>query len=325
MKKALILGISGQDGAYLAELLLKEGYRVAGASRDAQMSSFRNLVRLGIRDRIEAHSVTLTDFRSVIEVLSRFEPDEVYNLAGQSSVGLSFHQPVETFMSLGVGVMNLLEAIRFLGRPIRLYNASSTECFGDTLDAPANEKTPFSPKSPYAVAKAAAHWLIANYREAYGLFTCSGILSNHESPLRPPRFVTRKIVSTALRIAQGSGETLTLGNIAVSRDFGWAPEYVTAMWRMLQLDAPEDFVIATGQSNTLERFVETAFAELGLDYRGHLTINPEFYRPSDILVSRADPGKALEKLGWRAQYKMADVIRFMLDHEKDANKGVNTP
>ncbi len=315
MKTALIFGISGQDGSYLARLLLEKGYAVVGTSRDAQMSSFANLKTLGVLGEVETHSASLNDFRSVLQILDRVRPDEVYNLAGQSSVGLSFDQPVETFFSIGVGVLNLLEAVRFMGRPIRLYNAASSECFGDTRGKPASAETPFSPRSPYAVAKAASFWEVANYREAYDLYACSGILFNHESPLRPARFVTRKIINAACRIARGSGEKLLLGNIDVERDWGWAPEYVEAMWRMLQRDAPEDFVIASGESNKLETFVETAFAVLGLDYRDHMESNPSLLRPSDILVSRADTSKAEAVLGWKAQSRMGDVIRMMIESE----------
>lgn len=220
MKKALICGVSGQDGAYLAKLLLDRGYEVCGTSRDAQMSSFGNLARLGIRDRVKLESMSLNDFRSVLQVLAKIEPDEVYNLAGQSSVGLSFEQPVETLESIATGTLNLLEAIRFTGGKIKLYNASSSECFGDTGGSAADENTPFRPRSPYAVAKATAFWEVANYREAYNLFACSGILFNHESSLRPERFVTQKIVSVVCRIAAGSSEKLHLGNISVQRGLG---------------------------------------------------------------------------------------------------------
>jgi len=240
MKRAFICGISGQDGAYLAQLLLNRGYRVAGSSRDAQISPFANLHRLNLRQEVEVESVALTDFRSVLQALIKVAPDEVYNLAGQSSVGLSFQQPVETMESIGIGTLNLLEAIRFLGKPIKFYNACSGECFGDIPQA-ANETTPFRPRGPYAVAKAAAFWEVANYREAYQIFACSGILFNHESPLRPARFVTKKIIGAACRIARGSREKLSLGNITIRRDWGWAPEYVEAMWLMLQQGQP-DFV-----------------------------------------------------------------------------------
>ncbi len=314
MKKALIFGVSGQDGAYLARLLLEKGYGVAGTSRDAQMSSFRNLAALGIRDQVSLHSVTLTDFRSVLAVLTQVEPDEIYHLAGQSSVGLSFEQPVETFLSIGVGTLNLLEAVRFLGIPARLYNASSSECFGDTGGEPATETTPFSPRSPYAVAKAAAHFEVANYREAYALFACSGILFNHESPLRPQRFVTQKIAATACRIAGGSGERLRLGNIDVARDWGYAPEYVGAMWAMLQQDTPEDYVIATGETITLREFTAHVFAAAGLDWRDHVDVDPTLFRPADIAVSRANPAKAEYRLGWKATLRPPDVAKAMVAH-----------
>src|SRR3990167_3733117 len=232
-RTALICGISGQDGAYLARLLLDRGYRVAGTSRDEQMSGFRNLDRLGIRGKVEVASMAINDFRSVLQVLARFKPDEIYNLAGQSSVGLSFEQPVETLESISVGTLNILEGIRFLNPEIRLYNASSSECFGDTGGTPASEDTPFRPRSPYAVAKATAFWEVANYREAYGLYACSGILFNHESPLRPEGLVPPKITPEACRIAAGQQEKLRLGNISIRRDWGWAPEDVDAMWRLL--------------------------------------------------------------------------------------------
>lgn len=313
MKKALICGVSGQDGAYLAQLLLNKGYIVCGTSRDAQMSSFQNLVRLGIRERVKLESVTLTDFRSVLQVLTKIQPDEVYNLAGQSSVGLSFEQPVETLESIATGTLNLLEAIRFIGAPIKLYNAGSSECFGNTGEIAADETTPFRPRSPYAAAKAAAFWEVANYREAYGLFACSGILYNHESPLRPERFVTQKIVSAACRIAQGSLEQLYLGDISVQRDWGWAPEYVEAMYLMLQQDEPDDYAIATGESHKLEDFVAAAFACVGLDWRDHVVIDASLLRPTDIAVGRGNPSKARQQLGWQAQYKMNDVVRMMVE------------
>jgi len=314
-KKALIIGVSGQDGSYLAQLLLEKGYKVIGASRDAMLSSFANLVRLGICDEVELKSVSLNDFRSVLQALSKSNPDEVYNLAGQSSVGLSFEMPVETFESISVGVLNLLEAIRFLEKPIRLYNASSSECFGDTDGCPANEITPFMPRSPYAVAKAAAFWQVANHREAYEMHACSGLLFNHESPLRPYRFVTRKIVKSACRIAAGKQKLLRLGNILVQRDLGWAPEYVEAMWLMLQQEQPDDYVIATGQTSSLQDFVEEVFSRLDMDWRDHVEHNPDLIRPTDIQSSFANPLKAKEKLGWEARYMMRDVARMMVEEE----------
>lgn len=311
MTKALICGISGQDGAYLAQLLLDKGYQVTGTSRDAQITPFANLLRLGIRDRIGLTSMVLTDFRSVLQTLARTEPDEVYNLAGQSSVGLSFEQPVETLESIATGTLNLLEAIRFLGRPIRLYNAGSSECFGDTGGQPADETTAFRPRSPYAVAKATAHWQVANYREAYGLFACTGILFNHESPLRPERFVTRKIIAAAGRIARGSNEKLRLGNLAIHRDWGWAPEYVEAMWRLLQREQPEDYVIATGVTHSLAEFVAAAFEAQGLDWRDHVEQDPSLLRPADIRYNAGNPAKANALLGWHAQHHMPEVVHLM--------------
>ncbi len=313
MKKALICGVSGQDGAYLAKLLLEKGYTVVGTSRDAQVSSFRNLLRLGIRDQIKYESLVPTDFRSVLQVISKTQPDEIYNLAGQTSVGLSFNQPVETLESIATGTLNFLEAIRFINAPIKFYNAGSSECFGDIGDRPADEETPFRPRSPYAVAKATAFWQVANYREAYNIFACSGILFNHESPLRPKRFVTQKIVSAASRIANGSQEKLHLGNISIKRDWGWAPEYVEAMYLMLQQEQPDDYVVATGQSYSLEDLVARAFSCVGLDWTDLVVTDPSLLRPTDLAVSKANPTKAKEKLGWEAKYKMPDVIKMMVE------------
>lgn len=318
-KKALICGISGQDGAYLAQLLLNKGYIVCGTSRDAQISSFQNLVRLGIRDQVKLESVALNDFRSVLQVLTKIQPDEVYNLAGQSSVGLSFEQPVETLESIATGTLNLLEAIRFTNQPIKLYNASSSECFGDTSQDAADETTPFRPRSPYAVAKAAAFWEVANYREAYSIFTCSGILFNHESPLRPERFVTQKIVAATYRIAKGSQEKLYLGDISVQRDWGWASEYVEAMYLMLQEEQPDDYVIATGESYKLEDFVAAAFNYIGLNWHEHVVTDASLLRPTDIAVGRANPAKAKEKLNWQAKHKMHDVVRMMIEDKRARN------
>ncbi|MEH2250275.1 GDP-mannose 4,6-dehydratase [Nostoc sp.] len=317
MKKALICGISGQDGAYLTQFLINKGYIVCGTSRDAQISSFRNLVNLGIKDQVKLESMALNDFRSVLQVLTKIQPDEIYNLAGQSSVALSFEQPVETLESIATGTLNLLEAIRFLDVPIKLYNAGSSECFGDTGKTAADETTPFRPRSPYAVAKATAFWEVANYREAYGLFACSGILFNHESPLRPERFVTQKIVAGACRIAQGSNEKLYLGNIQIQRDWGWAPEYVEAMYLMLQQEQPDDYVIATGESSSLEEFVAAAFASVNLDWRNHVVIDNSLLRPTDLAVGRGNPAKAKYKLGWQAKYKMQDVVQIMVKARLD--------
>jgi len=315
MSRALICGVTGQDGSYLAKLLLDKGYEVWGTSRDAQSVSLHKLHQLGIANRINMLSMAPTDFRSVISIIKNCAPDEIYFLAGQSSVGLSFEQPVETLESITTGALNLLEACRFLEREVRIYHAGSSECFGDIGDQPATEKTPFHPRSPYAVAKASAHWLMDNYREAYGMFTCSGILFNHESPLRPERFVTRKIVAAATRIAKGSGEVLRLGRLDVVRDWGWAPEYVEAMWLMLQQQKPDDFIIATGKSHSLQEFVETTFRMLDLDWEEHVAIEPSLCRPSDLAFSSASPRRAAEVLGWQAQLSMYDVIAKMLEWE----------
>jgi GDPmannose 4,6-dehydratase len=318
MRRALICGISGQDGAYLARFLLEKGYEVWGTSRDAQASAFGNLSHLGILGQVKTVSMAANDFRSVLQAISHSEPHEIYSLAGQSSVGLSFEQPAETLESIATGTLNLLEVIRFLGLPVRFYNAGSGECFGDISGLAADEGTFFQPRSPYAVAKATAHWLVANYRSAYGLFACNGILFNHESPLRPPRFVTRKIVQAAVRIAKGSHEKLILGDMGIQRDWGWSPEYVDAMWRMLQADSPEDFVIATGESNSLEDFVATAFSEVGLDWRQYVIQDPKLFRPTEIRHSRGHAEKARRMLGWEADMRMRDVVREMIRHEQEA-------
>jgi GDPmannose 4,6-dehydratase len=320
MKTALISGISGQDGSYLANLLLEKGYRVVGTSRDAQATSFGNLHRLGISDRIELRSMVPTDFESALQILDAVRPDEVYNLAGQSSVSLSFEKPVETVESIIQGTMNLLESIRVLGRHVKLFNASSSDCFGDTETFAADEETPFRPRSPYGVAKAAAHWAVANYRQAYGLHAANGILFNHESPLRPNRYVTKKIIAGVCRIKAGTQRKLELGTLTIERDWGWAPEYVEAMWRILQKEDAEDFVIATGVTSSLQQFVEAAFSQLDLDWRDHLQVGATPGRPTDIFHSRGNPAKARVKLGWQARFTMRDVVRMMLEAESSVLK-----
>ena len=314
MKKALIIGVSGQDGTYLAELLLDRGYEVHGTSRDHETSGFGNLSLLGIRDRVSLHSMSLGDFRSVLTVLQETRPDEIYNLGGQTSVGLSFSYPVETFESISVGTINILECLRLLKFPVRFYNAGSSEVFGNTAE-PADEEGHFKPRSPYATAKAAAHHAVANYREAYGLFACTGVLFNHESPLRPLRFVTRKIVSAAVRIAGGANERLRLGNLEIHRDWGWAPEYVDAMWRILQQEAPQDFVIATGRMHSLQNFVESVFCLLGLSMQDHVDLDPALLRPSDIARSVGCPEKARKVLGWEARVDFEALIKRLVDAE----------
>ena len=312
-KSALICGVSGQDGAYLAQLLLTKGYEVWGTSRDAQGNSFSNLNFLGIKSEIQLVSMDVEDFRSVWVTIKKAKPDEIYFLSGQSSVGLSFEQPVETIQSFTIGVLNLLEAVKMMNYPVKVYHAGSSEAFGDTLGIPATESTPFQPRSPYALAKASATWLVNNYREAYQLFACTGILFNHESPLRPQRFVTQKIIQTAKRIAEGSSEKLILGRMDISRDWGWAPEYVEAMWLMLQQETPEDFLIATGQSFTLQDFVSTTFSKLGLDWKNHVEQSSELMRPTDLAISKANPEKASQRLAWKAKMNMEQVIEGMLN------------
>lgn len=321
MKKALICGVSGQDGAYLASFLLQQGYEVAGTSRDVRTASFQNLERLGIREKVTLLSVNLTDFLSVLQAFEKAGPDEVYNLASQSSVGLSFERPVETMVSINAVTLNVLEAMRLAKRATRFFNPASGECFGDTDGKPADERTPFRPRSPYAVAKAATFWQVATYREAYGLHACSGILFNHESPLRPERFVTKKIIKGAWRIANGSGEKLHLGNLSIKRDWGWAPEYVTAMWQMLQGPDSQDFVIATGETHELKEFLDAAFSFFGLKWQDHVIADPGLIPPSDLPVEAANPEKARRVLGWQAKYKMRDVVRMMCEEMKKRGEG----
>lgn len=310
-RTALICGVSGQDGSYLAQFLLQKGYTVFGTSRDVQGSSFSNLQKLGIKDQITYISMVPEDFRSVLVALRKSNPDEIYYLAGQSSVGLSFEQPAETIQSITLGTLNVLEGCRMMDKPIKIYHAGSGECFGDTHGEPANELTSFYPMSPYAVAKTSAYWLVNNYRDAYGLFACTGILFNHESPLRPERFVTQKIIRAVKRISEGSAEKLKLGRLDIARDWGWAPEYVEAMWLMLHQEKPQDFVIATGTTITLEEFVKTAFEQVSLDWKDHIIQDPRLFRPTDLAIGRADPSKAQKTLAWEASTKGVEVVKKM--------------
>ena len=310
-KKALIIGITGQDGAYLAKHLLSKGYEVTGSSRDVMASSFNNLNTLGIRSQVKLISVSINDFRSVFNAIQESTPDEIYNLAGQTSVGLSFDQPVEAIESIAIGTLNILEVIRLLNKPVRFYNAGSSECFGDTGDMPANEQTPFAPRSPYAVAKSTAKWLINSYRESYGLYACTGILFNHESPLRPERFVTQKIITGAAKIKTGQLDKLQLGNLDISRDWGWAPEYVQAMWLMMQLDQPDDFVIATGRKESLKYFAAKSFEYFDLDWQKYVEIEPSFFRPNEIISNVGNPEKAIKTLDWSKPTDIDGVIKMM--------------
>ncbi len=320
-KVALIFGISGQDGAYLAKLLLSKGYEVHGTSRDAEIASFTSLKRLNIKHKITFHSVALNDFRSTLKVLEEVVPEEIYNLAGQSSVSLSFEQPLETLVSIANATINILEAIRFINLYCKFYNAGSSECFGDTEGKPANEETPFRPKSPYGIAKASAYWQVSNYRESYGLFACSGIMFNHESVLRPGRFVTRKICQSAANIALGKEKILKLGDLTIKRDWGWAPEYVEAMWLMLQNNEAEDFVIATGRIYGLNDFVREAFASLNLDWEKYVIINESLKRPSEIRSGYGSPLKAKNKLNWSAKTFMPEIANILAKEEFNSIKG----
>lgn len=307
-KKALILGVSGQDGAYLAELLVGKGYEVHGTSRDHIASSFENLVKIGIRERVIVHSLQLNSVEDNRRLFNAIKPDEIYNLAGQSSVGLSFERPLETFQSIADLTINILEAMRLDKSPARFFNAGSGEMFGET-PVPATVETTVNPKSPYGVAKAAAFHLVKSYRETYGLFAATGILFNHESPLRPEQFVTQKIVKAAVRIANGSKERLKLGNLDIYRDWGWAPDYVDAMWRILQQEKPEDFVIATGEMHSLKEFVEKVFSTLGLHALDHVDSDPRLLRPSDIFGSVGNPEKAINKLDWKSKVDFYNLIK----------------
>ncbi len=315
--RALICGLGGQDGAYLARFLLAKGYEVFGTSRDAMSMNRNGLRALGIEGSVRVFSMALNDFRSVLQTVIRIAPNEIYNLAGQTSVGLSFEQPVETIESISIGTLNLLEAIRFSGLPVSFYNAGSSECFGNTDNVPATEATPFRPRSPYAIAKTSAHNLVANYREAYGLRACTGILFNHESPLRSEGFVTQKIVRAAARIAAGQPERLQLGRLDIHRDWGWAPEYVEVMWYMLQQERLDDFVIATGRSVSLQYFVEQVFACMNLRWRDHVDLNESLLRPTDIRYGSADPSHAARQLGWRAKHDVDYVISEMCKAARD--------
>lgn len=311
-KRALICGVNGQDGAYLAKLLLQKGYAVFGTSRDAQASSFGNLKALDIADQVTKLSMAPADFHSVMDAVSKTDPHEIYFLSGQSSVGLSFDQPAETLASITQGTLNILEAMRLIKSSARIYHASSSECFGDVGQLAADESFSFRPRSPYGVAKAAAHSLVVNYREQYGMFASNGILFNHESPLRAPRFVTRKIIDAAIALKAGGGQRLKLGRLDVARDWGWSPEYVEAMWLMLQAGDADDYVVATGQTHSLQDFTAAAFEAVGLDWRDHVDSDPTLFRRTDIACSRANPDKAANRLGWRAATKMQDVVRRMV-------------
>jgi GDPmannose 4,6-dehydratase len=314
-KTALIVGVTGQDGAYLAHHLLGLGYRVVGSSRDAQMADSSRLERLGVAGDVELVSLAPNDFRSVLKVVSGVQPQEIYNLAGQTSVGLSFEQPVECMESISVATLNLLEVIRYLGGGIRFFSAGSSECFGQTGDVPATEETPLRPRSPYAVAKAAAYWQVATYREAYGMFACTGILANHESPLRPKRFVTQKIIEGVRAIKAGRQTTIQLGNLDIWRDWGWAPDYVKAMVAMLQAERPGDYLIASGTTTSLRQFAQEAFAVAELDLAEHLESVEALKRPADLNFSAINPCRIQAELGWVSKRPIREIVEKMYRDE----------
>ena len=311
-KKALIIGVSGQDGAYLAKLLLDKGYTVVGTSRDAELKNFSGLQSLGIQEEIELETLVPNDFRSMMQVISNHKPDEIYFLSGQSSVGLSFRLPFETMESIVVSLQNLLEVVRMISLDCKIYNACSSECFGDVGTDAVNETTSFGPLSPYAVAKCTSFWQISTYRKAYDMFACSGILFNHESPLRHQRFVTQKIISFVKNV-KSSKDKLHLGNLDIIRDWGWAPEYVEAMYLMLQQDQPSDYIIATGKSYSLKEFVRYSFEKNGMNCEDYVVQDNQFLRPSELNCIYSDPSKASRELGWEAKTDMYGVIDKMFE------------
>jgi GDPmannose 4,6-dehydratase len=312
-RRALITGVTGQDGSYLAEFLLERGYRVYGMVR---RSSAENFERIGhLVDRLELRQADLLDQLSIVNLLREVRPREVYNLAAQSFIPTSFSQPLLTGEFTALGVTRMLEAIRLVDPEIRFYQASSSEMFGKVRTSPQNEETPFHPRSPYGVAKLYAHWITVNYRESYGLHAVSGILFNHESPRRGREFSTRKVAIGAARVALGLDKALRLGNLDARRDWGYAPEYVDAMWRMLQGDEPRDYVVGTGEHHTVREFAELAFAHVGLDYREHVRVDPEFLRPADVDTLLADASKARRELGWAPRTDFASLVRLMVDAE----------
>lgn len=313
MRKALITGINGQDGSHLAELLLSKGYAVHGMVRRSSTENHNRLEH--IRSQIELHQGDLLDQTSVAQVLERVMPDEVYNLAAMSFVPTSWAQPVLTAEFTAVGVTRLLDAVRQICPKARFYQASSSEMFGKVLQTPQREDTPFYPRSPYGVAKVYGHFITVNYRESYNLYACSGILFNHEGPRRGLEFVTRKISHTVARIKLGMASELRLGNLQAKRDWGYAGDYVRAMYLMLQQDEPDDYVIGTGETHSVQEFVEIAFDHVGLDWQKHVIVDPQFYRPAEVDLLLSDPTKAQKKLGWKPEVSFADLVRMMVDND----------
>ena len=311
MPTALITGVTGQDGSYLAEFLLQQGYRVVGMVRRTSTINFDRIRH--IQDHIEIAQGDLLDQTSLTNILQEYRPNEVYNLAAQSFVPTSFTQPVLTGEFTALGVTRVLEAIRTVDPAIRFYQASSSEMFGKVVEVPQRETTPFHPRSPYGVAKVYGHWITVNYRESYNIHASSGILFNHESPRRGLEFVTHKVTHAAARIKLGQANELRLGNLAAQRDWGYAADYVRAMWLMLQQDDPDDYVIATGETHSVEEFVNEAFAYLNLDWREYVVQDPKFYRPAEVDLLVGDPSKAGRKLGWEPTISFRQLVRLMVD------------
>jgi GDPmannose 4,6-dehydratase len=321
-KRALVTGVTGQDGAYLSQLLLGKGYAVHGLLRRSASTDVMNsrLIWLGIDGKVPLHDGNVTDLSSIIRIMQEVKPHEIYNLAAQSFVKSSWQQPYLTGSVTGLGATNMLEAMRIACPDARFYQASTSEMFGLTQEARQSEKTPFYPRSPYGAAKLYAHWMTINYRESYGFFACSGILFNHESPLRGIEFVTRKITDGVARIKLGMQETLSLGNMDAKRDWGHARDFVQAMWLMLQQDKPDDFVIATGRACTVREFCNLAFAYVGLKAENHVRIDPGYLRPAEVPALLGDPSKAKALLGWEATTALEDLVREMVDADLDRLK-----
>ena len=312
-KKALITGITGQDGAYLAKFLLSKDYEIAGLLARRSTPTVWRLEYLGVLDKVRLIDGDLTDIASIVRALNLVQPDEVYNLGAQSFVATSWEQPLLTADATGLGALNILEALRQVSPKSRFYQASTSEMFGKIQEPAQSEKTPFYPRSPYGVSKLFAHWMTINYRESFDIFGCSGILFNHESPLRGIEFVTRKVTDAVARIKLGLQDKLALGNIDAKRDWGFSGDYVEAMWEMLQQDEPDDFVIATGRTTTVRDMCEIAFEYVGLDYKNFVVIDPKFYRPAEVDILLGNPAKAKARLGWEAKTTLDELIRMMVD------------
>lgn len=318
MKTALITGITGQDGAYLSQLLLSKGYKVVGIARDTSDFRLRNLLYLGINDKIELQKANLQDLSNIIRILDKVKPDEIYHLAAQSSVGLSFEQPIGTLEFNIISTANLLEAVRIVNPKIRIYNSSSSEMYGKVAkeNLPVRENSVLHPVSPYSISKASAHWITINYREAYGLYSVCGILFNHESCLRGENFVTKKILNTAVKIKNGQAGELKLGNLNVYRDWGYAPEFVKAMWLMLQQETPDDYIICSGEYDSLENFVKKVFDELQLDEKKYLKTDKALLRPVELEVIYGDNSKAKKNLNWKYNISFDELIKLLVRDEQ---------